>query len=156
MAGALRTLQGWYVAPDWRSSLAWDHHHGRKDVPAVGKTFDLSCPGWEVQLLTWPAYSQSLRLSFEGQLLEYERQTRELAESRGLVRARRKYSPNNFEWFVLYHFAGMTSKTIADRYARDGMVLGESTVLKGIKAAAKLIAWNPLGQPRQTRNRKIR
>jgi len=66
MVGALRTLQGWYVAPDWRSSLAWDHHHGRKDVPAVGKPFELSYPGWEVQLLTWPAYSQSLRRSFDG------------------------------------------------------------------------------------------
>lgn len=141
MVGALHTLQGWYVALDWRSSLAWDHHHGRKDAPTVGKPFELSYPGWEVQLLTWPAYSRSL-----------------LAESRGLVRARRKYSPDNFEWFVLYQFAGMTSKTIADRYVRDGNVLDESTVLKGIKAAAKLIAWNHLGQPRQSRarNRKIR
>src|SRR5579872_4031784 len=33
MVGALRTLQGWYVAPDWRSSLAWDRHHDAKMCP---------------------------------------------------------------------------------------------------------------------------
>jgi len=153
MVGALRTLRGWYVAPDWRESLTWDPHHGRKEPPAIGRPFELCYQGWEVQLLTWPAYSQSLRQSFEKRLLEYESQTRERAESRGLVRARRKYSPDNFEWFVLHQLACMTSKTIADRYARDGKVLDESTVLKGIKAAAKLIAWNHLGQPRQSRAR---
>lgn len=156
MVGALRTLRGWHVAPDWRESLAWDPHHGRKDRPAVGKAFEFCYQGWEVQLLTWQAYSESLRQSFETKLLEYAEQTRELAESMGLVRARRKYSPDNLEWFVLYQFAGMTSKIIADRYAVEGKALDESTVLKGIKATAKLIGWNHLGQPRQTRNRKIR
>ena len=149
-------MRGWYVAPDWRSSLAWDRYNGRRAVPAIGKTFELSHRGWEVQLLGWPAYSQSLRQGFETKLLEYEKETRELAESMGLVRARRKYSPDNLEWFVLYQFAGMTSRTIADRYAVEGKAVDESTVLKGIKAAAKLIEWNHLIHPRQTRNRKIR
>jgi hypothetical protein len=156
MVGALRTLRGWYVAPDWRESLAWDPHHGRRERPAVGNAFEFCYQGWEVQLLTWQAYSKSLRQSLEKKLLECEKQTRELAESMGLVRARRKYSPDNLEWFVLYQFAGMTSKTIADRYVVEGKALDESTVLKGIKAAAKLIGWNHLSQPRQTRNRKIR
>jgi hypothetical protein len=74
----------------------------------------------------------------------------------GLVRARRKYSPDNLEWFVLYQFAGMSSGTISDRYAAQGRVIEESTVLKGIKVAATLIGWNQLRQPRLTRNRKIR
>ena len=34
-----------------------------------------------------------------------EKETRKLAESLGLVRARRQYSPNNLEWFVSYQFA---------------------------------------------------
>jgi len=38
---------------------------------------------------------------------------------------------------VLYRFAGMTSSSIADRYVREGKALEESTVLKGIKAAAE-------------------
>jgi len=74
----------------------------------------------------------------------------------GLVRARRKYSPDNLEWFVLYQFAGMSSGTISDRYAAQGRAVEESTVLKGIKAAAKLIGWNELRQPRRNRNRKTR
>jgi len=148
MVGALRTFHGWYVAPDWRSSLAWDHHHGRKDVPAVGKAFEFCYPGWELQLLTWQAYSQSLHQSLEKQLMEYEKQTREFAEALGLVGARRKYSPDNLEWFVLYQFGGMTSKTIADRYVGEHHAVDESTVLKGIKAAAKLIGWKRLRQPR--------
>lgn len=158
VVGALRTLRGWYVAQDWRESLTWDPHHGRKEPPAMGGPFEFCYKGWEVQLLTWSAYSQSLRQSFEKKLLEYEKKAREIAESLGLVRARRKYSPDNLEWFVLYQFAGMSSKTIADRHTREGKVVDESTVLKGIKAAAKLITWNHLRQPRQSRdlNWKIR
>jgi hypothetical protein len=155
MVGTLRTLWGWYRVPAWRDSLAWDRHHGRRDRPTVGKTFELSHPGWEVQAITWPAYGQWLRDRFEKRLVEYEKEMRELAESRGLVRARRKYSPDNLEWFVLYQFAGMSSKTIADRYG-ENKALEDSAVLKGIKAAAKLIGWNQLRPVRQTGNRKIR
>jgi hypothetical protein len=156
MDGALRTLRGWYVAPDWRESLTWNPQHGRRDRPAIGETFEFSYPGWEVQQLTWQAYSTSLRQSLEKKLLACEKETRELAESMGLVRARRQHSPDNLEWFVLYQFAGMTSKTIADRYVVEGKALDESAVLKGIKAAAKLIGWDHLRQSRQTRNRKTR
>ena len=51
MVGALRTLRGWYVAPDWRESLRWGPHHGRGERPAVGKAFEFRYPGWEAQLL---------------------------------------------------------------------------------------------------------
>ena len=156
MVGALRTLWGWYRFPAWRDSLAWDRHHGRRDRPTIGKTFEFSHPGWEVQALPWPAYAQWVRNSFEKRLLEYEEETRELAESEGLVRARTKYSPDNFEWFVLYQFAGMSSTAIVDRYAEKDKFLEESTVLKGIRAAAKLIGWNQLHASRHTGNRKIR
>jgi hypothetical protein len=145
MVGALRTLHGWYVAPDWRNSFAWDHHHGRRDIPAVGRAFEFRYQGWEVRLLTWQAYSNSLRERFESKLSEYEQQTRELAESIGLVRAQRKYSPDNLEWFVLYQFAGMSSRKIVDLYAGKDKALDESTVLKGVKAAARLIGWNRPG-----------
>ena len=33
MVGALRTLRGWYVAPDWRESLAWTHTTDAENVP---------------------------------------------------------------------------------------------------------------------------
>ena len=153
---ALRTLRGWRVAPDWRESLKWSPLHGRSDPAAIGEGFEFRCEGWETQLLSWSDYRASVRRRFEKTLSDYEKKTRELAESLGLVRTRRKYSPDNFDWFVLYQFAGMSSTKIADRQTRTGKTVDESTVLKGIKAAAKLIRWNHLREPKQTRSRKIR
>jgi hypothetical protein len=81
MVGALRTLRGWYVAPDGGSRLRGTPTTDEENVP------------------------QSAQLSSSA------------------IRDGRS----------------MTSKTIADRYAGEGKALDESTVLKGIKAAAKLI-----------------
>jgi hypothetical protein len=50
----------------------------------------------------------------------------------------------------------MSSSSIVNRYVGQGKALDESTVLKGIKAAAKLIGWNRLGPPPHTQNRKVR
>jgi hypothetical protein len=61
--GALRTLRGWYVTPEWRESLKWDPQYGHRDRPVVGKKFKFCYPRWEVQLLSWQAYSKSLRQS---------------------------------------------------------------------------------------------
>lgn len=156
ISGALQTLRGWEVAPEWRNSLAWAPCHSRKSTYAMGATFEFSFPGWEPQFLAWGAYSASARQRFEERLSEYEKQTRELAESKGLVRSRKKYSPDNLEWFALYQFAGWTSHKIVQRYVGEGKALEESAVLKGVKAAAELIGWSELRQPRHTRNRKIR
>ena len=147
MLGALRTLRDWYVVPDWRESLKWNTFHGRSQTVAIGKDFEFRYQGWEMRLLTWSDYSESVQRLFEAKLLEYERATRELAESLGMVRARRKYSPDNFDWFVLYQFAGRSSTEIAERWARNLKAVDESTVLKGIKAAAKLIEWRHLREP---------
>ena len=85
----------------------------------MGDTFTFVCEGWETTLLPWPAYRDSVRRRFEEKLSDYEKETRALAKSQGLVRAQRKYSLKNLEWFVLYQFAGNSSKTIADRYETD-------------------------------------
>ena len=151
----LRTLRGWYVAPDWRKSLRWNPIGGITSTLAMGERFQFVCEGWEMQLLTWADYRQSVLGRFELKLAEYEAASRNLAESHGLVRARRKYSPDNFEWFVLYQFAGLSSIDIVRR-SRKVDSLNESTVLKGIKAAAKLIGWQRLRAVHEKKNRKIR
>jgi len=158
MVGALRTLRDWHVAPDWRESLKWNTFHGRSETVAIGKDFEFRYLGWDVRLLTWSVYSESVRKRFEEKISEYERATREFAESLGMVRARRKYSRENFDWFVLYQFAGMSSTKIAERWAEeaDGKAVDESTILKGVKAAAELIEWEHLRETGKTRNRKIR
>lgn len=153
MDGALRTLRAWYRTPEFRQSLEWDCQHGRKERRIFGKDFEFRNQWWDVQLLTWPVYRQQLRKNFETNLLQYEKQTREFAESEGLVRTRKKYSLQNLEWFVLYQFGSMSSKAIADRDAGKGNPLDESTVLRGIKAAARLIDWNSLRQPKRKQSR---
>jgi hypothetical protein len=143
MDDVLRTFRGWHVAPQRRESLWWNTYHVHSNTCPIGDKVGFHFNGWDTELFAWSAYRESLRRSFENKLAEYEKRTRELAESRGLVRARRKYSPENLEWFVLYQFAGQSSTAIARRLSgsRDD---ADSTVLKGIKAAAKLIGWGQL------------
>jgi hypothetical protein len=144
----LRTLRGWSVAPDWREALRWNPHGSVISLLVTGERFCFQCEGWEVQGFTWEDYSRSVRQRFEEKLREYESECRTLAESRGLVRAPRKYSAANFKWFVQYQFAGLSSKKIADQITSENPS-DESTVLKGIKAAAKLLGWSsPLRQPK--------
>ena len=154
----LRTLRGWHVAPDWRSELRCNPIGGVTSTVAMGELFKFDCEGWEMQLLTWANYSRSVRDRFEKYLAEYEAAGRELAKSRGLVRAPHKYSPANLEWFVLFQFVGLSPKGIADRpdAPRDGE--NEDTILKGVKAAARLISWEslrPTPARSKRRNRKI-
>ena len=150
---ALRTLRKWYVAADEYKSRSWNTIHGRRLAVVIGDDFNFSCKGWETTLLRWSEYRKSVTRRFEEQLLNYEKQTRKLAESKGLVCVNRKYSPRDLEWFVLYQFAGMSSKQIADDSER---AVEDSTVLKGVKAAAKLIGWDELRKPKSRPSRKIR
>jgi hypothetical protein len=152
--GALRSLDGWHRDPEWRQSLHWDTLHGRSEEAIASKPFEFYDTGWEVCLFSWPAYRAVLWRRFEERLLAYEREARRLAESHGLVRATKKHSRHNLEWFVLYQFAGKSSGAICQHYADIGTVLEESTVLKGIKAAARRIGWGDLREPRQRPNRK--
>ena len=81
---AIRTLRGWYVAPDWRESLRWHSGYTHQNAVSTGARFEFGCVGWETELVTWSAYSQSVRQSFQEALLEYEKSTRKLAENAGL------------------------------------------------------------------------
>lgn len=153
----LRTLRGWYVAPEWRDALKWNPIGGVSSTLAMGERFQFDCEGWEMQTFTWAYYSRSVRERFEQKLTEYEVASRKLAESRGLVRAPRKYSPSNFDWFVLYQFEGLSSTEIADRCSQENESdIDPSSVLKGVKTAAKLVGWDRLRAPHAKRNRKIR
>lgn len=156
MDGALSTLRGWHVAPDWRRELRWQTFHASSSSGAIGEPFEFSFGPWDPEMFTWPRYSQLLCKKVEEKLSEYEKETRKLAESCGLVRARRTYSQDNFDWFVLYQFAGLSSTKIADRWSRTHDAIDESTAGKGIKAAQKLTAWDRLRTPPGKRNRKIR
>jgi hypothetical protein len=72
-----------------------------------------------------------VRERFEQKLAEYEAASRKLAESRGLIRAPHKYSPKNLDRFMLYQFAALSSKKIADRLNPESYGTPESGILKG-------------------------
>jgi hypothetical protein len=139
----LQALRGWYVAPEYRESLRWNVFHSSLSSGATGEPFEFSYGRWEAEQLTWTKYSDSLRAEFEEKLSKYKEETRKLAISRGLVPARRQYSPDNFDWFVLYQFKGQSPTEIAKPKKRDGENLA-STVKKGIETAAQLIVWSGL------------
>jgi hypothetical protein len=144
------------LAPDWLQSRRWvSYRASLSDCPVVAKDFRLEFFGWDVQLFRWEEYRTLLLDRFERALSSYEKQARDLAVSSGLARVPRKYSPENFEWFVLYQFAGMSSNEIVERCAAKDQHVEASAVLKGIKAAAKLIGWD-LRKATPSRSRKIR
>jgi hypothetical protein len=144
LVGALRTMRDWRTNRESRERLKWNTVNLLYGLAAqISEEFRFRA--WDVQSELWPAYRRALL----DELTKYEQKTRESAEAHGLRRARRTYSPVNLEWFALFQFAGKSYKEIADKYTTD-----ESTVLKGIKAAAKLVAWDRLRQP--NRHGKIR
>jgi hypothetical protein len=157
MDGALSTLRGWYVALDWRKSLRWSMYPVYTSSGAIGEPFEFSFMRWDTEMWTWSYYSGLLRKQFEEKLSEYERETRKLAESCGLIRAQRKYSPKNFEWFVRHQFAGKSFAEIAKAEYKGKCVSdAASTVRKGIEAAEQLIGWNHPRKPKIGQSRKIR
>jgi hypothetical protein len=154
MVGALRTMRDWRMNREGRERLKWNTFTAHSGfVAQISEEFRFRYPAWDVQWVQWPLYRVALLKKFKQALTKYERKTRESAEAHGLRRARREYSPVNIEWFALYQFAGKSSKQIADAHSGEEGT-DESTVLKGIKSAAKLLAWDQLRQP--VRHRKIR
>jgi len=153
--GAIRTMGHWHRLPQSRRSLEWNPFYVQSSIAsAIGDPFEFRFQGWETQRCSWPCYSKAIHKEFETKLDEYERQTRQRAESFGLVRLRRTFSRANFKWFALYQFYGLSSVEIADRCAEDDPNgVDPSTILKGVNAAGVLLGWNHL---RPSRNRKTR
>jgi hypothetical protein len=158
MDDTLQALRGWYVAPEHRESLRWNVFHSNVASGATGEAFEFHYERWETELRSWSHYNDSVRKSFEQKLSEYEEETRKRAELCGLVRAQRKHSPENFDWFVLYQFEGLTYREIAARRLSPKIYRADpdSTVRKGIKTVAKLVGWGQLRTRKSKRNRKIR
>jgi hypothetical protein len=153
---ALRILQDWYFVGKAKTIAlgAWAH---ASQISTTAEGFEFRYPGWELELLPWSIYRKSLEKRLQEKLLDYEKSARKLAASRGLVRSQRKYSPQNFDWFVLYQFAGFSSVAIVNWWWAKGKdEIDESTVLQGTKKVAELVGWQRLRTPQRQRNRKIR
>ena len=158
--GALRTLNQWHAIPDLKAEQEWTDVGPvfSFSVRAIGELFKFEFAGWETELLDWTRYSKSVRQHFETALQEYRHRTVEAAKGCGLVAAQKKYNDRNLKWFVLYQFTGLSSTNIAKRIdaAHKHSKADESTVLKGIRAAAKLTGWAKVRTAKKNRTRKIR
>jgi len=160
MDQAVCTLSDWQRVPEWREELRWSSSFTGRPLGATGETFEFKFVRWETEGQTWSKYAELLRAEFEIELMKYEEKTRQIAESCGLVRAQRKYSPVNLDWFVLYQFAGRSTTDIAKDLAKNGTQSinkadPASTVLKGIKAAQELVGWARLRESHRLSTRKI-
>lgn len=153
--GAIQTMGHWHRLPKARKSLEWNPFYTHLCIAsAIGDPFEFRFQGWKTQQYSWPWYRKVIREKFETKLDEYEQQTRQRAESIGLVRSPRTFRPAHFEYFALHQFYGLSSGKIADRCGKDDPDgVDPSTILKGIKTAAVLLDWKHL---RPTRNRKTR
>ena len=113
--------------------------------------FRIEMPGWNLLKEKWSEFQASLRNHFERELSDYQDLARCRAEENGLVRARWKYSPADFDYFVYYQFGNESSTMIADRFAADGKTIGESTVSKGMDTVREMLDWKhprPKGRPK--------
>jgi hypothetical protein len=154
---ALRSVEGWAAHADWMESRQWNTQRARSgEALPAGEPLEFRHGGWDVTVFTWPVYRALVRRKFAEHLVKYERDIRKLAESHGWVRTSGKWSRENLEWFALYQFAGLSSGQICRKYAAQSQALEESTVLKGVKAAAARIGWENLRKSRQKPNRKNR
>jgi hypothetical protein len=138
--GALRTLRDWDAKPVRHKAREWLYMHVEHETQ-IEADFKFEYGAWRPQDMLWSQYRATLRKQLEKELAQYGNGICELAESAGLNRAQRKYSPVNLEWFALYQFAKKSSTDIADLYHGKH---DESSVLKGIHAAANLLCWERL------------
>jgi len=153
---AWRALQVWLAFPEFRESLEWGQGHAWREV-FRSERFQFEWESWQVQLRPWTKYRAGLQRAFEKAVKEFEITTRAAALAHGLISAPRTHSADNFDWFILYQFRGLSSSKIAARIAasgKSGAPPDPSTILKGVRAAQKLVGWKCLranSQRRKTR-----
>lgn len=145
-AEALRTLDLWLRSEAALAELRWNSNAPPEIWMNYTRDFEFSSARWEPEVEPWAQYSLHMRRTFERALRSYEKEVREKATSLGRVPVQARYSQENLDWLILYQFRGFTSVHIANRIAESTAPPDASTILKGVKAAAKLVGWTRLRQ----------
>jgi hypothetical protein len=112
------------------SSAAWGL------VTEAERQFDFQHAGWNPQFQTWSDFNQEATAQFEAKLREYKQQIRNIVESRGGVQVQIRYSSDDFRYFALYRFRGMSAARIFKHLGLGG---DSSTIHKGVSAAADML-----------------
>ena len=141
--GALQTLRLWHRDPESRKSLDISGFRVSCCVDTLSsdeeRLFQFEHEGWDPQFEPWSRARHSIEEQVERDLEAYHQKLCELMESRGAVRARNRSSAKHFKWFALYQFGGRSSTKLLTQFPD---VCDESTILKGVKAAADLLQWS--------------
>jgi hypothetical protein len=142
---AWRAFKAWDRFPESKQSLEWWQGKNFRSV-FVSERFQFEFEQWWPQLRTWTWYRAALQTAFDKAVSEFESKTRAAALAQGLIPAPRTHSADNFDWFVLYQFRGLSSSQIAARIAgsKAEKPPDASTILKGVKTAQKLVGWKRL------------
>jgi hypothetical protein len=138
-AEAVRTLDLWLRSQAALAELRWHSNAPPEILMNYTRDFEFSSARWEPEIVTWAQYSLHIRGKFERELRSYEKEMREKATALGRVPVQARYSQENLDWLILYQFRGLTSVQIANLIAKSTAPQDASTILKGVKAAAKLV-----------------
>jgi len=143
LEGALQTLWHWHDNASLRESLDISGFRsspcGQALTSDEERLFRFADSGWDPEYQTWATYRAYIQQQFKQKLTENETRLRSLVEARGAVRAHYGYSVDNFEWFALHTLGKMSATKILNQ--RTDLQGDESTIRKGVKAAAALIQW---------------
>jgi hypothetical protein len=147
--GALRTLWLWHRDPELREGLdiggfryacCADTLSSEED-----REFTFTHAGWDPQIQRRKSFRDSIKKQFQTQLDVYEQRLASLMERGGAVRASKRYNCLHITWFALYQMRRMSSSKILQKHPE---LSDESTILKGVKAAARLLQWQNLRKER--------
>ena len=101
---------------------------------------------WDPQFQRWEHVRESIKKEFQSQLDAYQQRLSSLMERGGAVRTRKRYNRVHITWFILYQLKRMSSSKILQKH--PDLKGDESTILKGVKAAARLLQWENVRKTR--------
>jgi hypothetical protein len=145
-AEALGTLNLWLRSQAALAELRWHSNAPPEILMNYTRDFEFSSARWEPEVVSWAQYSLHMRRTFEIALRSYEKEVREKTTALGRVPVQARYSQEDLDWLILYQFRGLTSVQIANLIAKSTAPSDASTILKGVKAAARLVGWTSLRQ----------
>jgi hypothetical protein len=115
------------------------------------RQFTFTHDGWDPQFQTLASFRGLFKKQVQSDLDAYVQRLSSLMESQGAVRARKRYRVAHFEWFALYQLGGVSSNLILGQGSSQSG--DESTILKGVKAAAGMLQWKNVRKARKARTR---
>jgi hypothetical protein len=135
--GALATLWHWHRSPQSRKTLDWSAFRRFVAEPGLKvPPFSFASEGWDRTFIRGDAFAAGTTKAFQAELTKYIQEERKRAREQGLRPARR-YTPEHFEWLVLFQCGKLSLDAILRRYNELSKAkAGSATISKGMRRAA--------------------